>query len=321
MCNKNIFWKAGAILAASALCLCLSCSGIEALRLGAESTPLDAVLKQKDLSTETRKLLELSRDIASFSAQRYGLEKEAASLRYLPGKAESLAWRLTVVEAHSLDSARSSCYRERTAAEGAAREAGEKGRSAFVEPWNSLGYLGLRPSPLFEAQASWPYARLVEWINFELFSAACAKSKDQAVREDFPAFAAEIATREYLQAKLTAASPLLGNYLSEKRDDATFAALFPDFRSRIAGLYSQRPLPADWKERRDFLSRTWLQDFRDKYPSRFLTNKYLDFGRSDVSDAEIAAWHSSSGDQAAWGRRLQDAGGDLAALLRQVEGR
>lgn len=306
------------LLAAS---LFSSCSGLETMKLRLSSTRLDAALKRKDLAADTRKLLELSRDIASFSAERYGLAKEASALRYLPGKSDALAWRLTVAGPHSIDSPRTVFYRDRAEAEKEARVAEKKGQSAFIEPLDSLGYLGLHPSPLTDAQASWPYAKLVEWINSELFSAACARSRDQAVRDHFPTFAAEIATKEYLESKLTSASPILGSYISEKRDDRAFAALLPDYRSRIGDLYAQRPLPPDWSSTRDFLSRTWLQDYRDKYPSRFLTNKYRDFGRSPVSDAEIAAWSFPSAAWGEWEKKYREAGENIGPVVEQVLGR
>ena len=306
---------AAAILAAASFS---SCSRIESLKIRTASIPLEKALGAKATSAETRKLLELCRDIAAFSAERYGLQKQAASLRYLPGRGEGVAWRLSVAPPHSLEGARVSYFTERTAAERAEKKGEAKGKSAFVEPWDSLGFLGLVPTPLTDSLSKLSYDRLVEWINRELFSAAVSGKASATDRDSFVAFAAEVATRDYLAAKLTPASPLLGNYISSKRDERTFALLFPDFRSRIENLYAQSPLPEDWQKQRDFLMRTWLQDFRLNYPNRFITNAYSDFGRAQLSDAELASWRELQPRYEDWNKRYVAAGSDLRALINQM---
>ena len=314
------------VAAASCLCLSLcalsSCSaagrGLDRIGLSISSKKLGSALKDQSLSAETRKLLALAEEIAAFSAERYGLGKEAASLRFLPGERESLAWRLTTAAPNSVAPASVSYFSDGASAAKAASAAKREGRSAFLEKWDSTAYLGLRPSPLIASFAGKGYARLAEWINLELFSAAYAKSKDPALRDAFPAFASEAATREYLVSKLTAASPLLGAYVSEKRDERTFAALFPDYRGRIEGLYAQKPLPPDLGKRRDFLSSTWIQDFRLNYPSRFMTNEFKDFGLEPISDAEMAAWRSSYEGWNQWAGRYLAAGESLRALVAQL---
>lgn len=306
---------AAAILAAAVFS---SCSRIESLKIRSASVPLEKALGTKSAGAETLKLLELCRDIAAFSADRFGLKDQAAALGYLPGRADGLAWRLTVVPAQSLTGARVSYYTDKAAAERAARKGEAKGLSAFLEPWDSLGFLGFAPSPLTDSLSGLSYDRLVEWINRELFSAAVPKGLSPADRASFVAFAAEVATRDYLAAKLTLASPLLGNYISAKRDERTFALLFPDFRSRIENLYAQSPLPEDWQKQRDFLTRTWLQDFRLNYPNRFITNAYSEFGRGRLSDAELASWRELQPGYEDWNKRYVAAGSDLRALINQM---
>ena len=306
---------AAAILAAAFFA---SCSRIDSLKIRSASVPLGTELGAKATSAETQKLLELCRDIAAFSADRYGLKDQVEALRYLPGHSDGIAWRLTVAPAHSLKGARVSYYTDKAAAERAARKSEAKGLSAYVEPWDSLGFLGLAPTPLNDSLAKLSYDRLVEWINRELFSAAIHKGVSDADHDSFVAFAAEVATRDYLAAKLTPASPLLGNYISSKRDERTFALLFPDFRSRIENLYAQSPLPGDWQKQRDFLMKTWLQDYRLNYPNRFITNLYSDFGRVQPSDAELASWREQQPGYEDWNKRYAAAGSDLRVLLNQM---
>lgn len=309
---------AGCAAAMVAAALFASCSRVEGLRIRAASIPLEKAIAAKTTPAETRKLLELGRDIAAFSAGRYGLEEQAKTLRYLPGRADGFAWRLTVVPAHSLKGARSTYYTEKASAEHAAKKSAAKGMSVFVEPWDSLGFLGLAPAPLTDSLSRLSYGRLVEWINRELFAAAVPRTMSAAERDSFVAFAAEIATRDYLAAKLTLASPLLGNYISAKRDERTFALLFPDFRSRIENLYAQDPLPGDWQKQRDFLMGSWLQDYRLNYPNRFITNLYSEFGRAQPSDAELGAWREPQPRYEDWNRRYAAAGSDLRALINQI---
>jgi len=309
---------AGCAAAVLAAALFASCSGIEGLKTRAASVTLEKAIAAGTTTAETKKLLELCRDIAAFSADRYGLEAQAEAFRYLPGRGDGMAWRLTVAPAHSLNDSRVSYYTDKAAAERAARKSEAKGKSAFVEPWDSLGFLGLAPTPLTDSLSRLSYDRLVEWINRELFSAALPKGLSPAERDSFAAFAAEAATKDYLAAKLTLASPLLGNYISSKRDERTFALLFPDFRSRIENLYAQSPFPQDWQKQRDFLMKTWLQDYRLNYPNRFITNLYSDFGRVQPSDAELASWREQQPGYEDWNKRYAAAGSDLRVLLNQM---
>ncbi|MBL8966623.1 MAG: aminopeptidase [Spirochaetaceae bacterium] len=307
---------AAAVMATLLLC---SCGPAGALR--AASRPLEGALKDSAPDAGTRRFLETVRGIAAFSADKYGLGAEAAALRFLPGDRAAPCFRLTVAPPRSVEPRSVSYFSDEAKARKAAEKAGRAGDIVFLEPWGSLAPLGLAPSPLVSSDAALGYDRLAERVNYELFYAAFGKRGDAATRESFAAFAAEEATAAYLASKLTPASPLLGNYLAEKRDERTFAALFPDYRSRFKGLYGQSPPPPDLVALRDFLSETWLRDYRVNYPNRFITNKYKDFGREMPSDAELAAWRDPFAGRAAWVRRLAELGGDFPALVRRELGR
>jgi predicted aminopeptidase len=309
------------VLAIAAASLLASCARLEGLRLRAASVPATKALASKDLRPEARNLLELCRDAATFSAERYGLPLGPSSLRYLGGREGPLAWRLTVAPPQSLEGATTRLYAGRATAESALKAATARGWSSHLEAWDSLAFLGQAPSPVFDGLSALPMERIVEWVNRELFAASAPKRMDGAARSAFAAFAAEMATRDYLAARLSPASPVLGSYISSKRDERTFASLYPDFLSRIQGLYAQKPLPEDWAARRDFLIRTWLQDFRLNYPNRFITNAFKDFGQGGLNDAALAAWHEIQPSYADWQRRFAATGSDLARLLKELETR
>lgn len=296
-----------------------ACGGAGGLR--SASKPFEVALEDPATPPASKRLLSTAREIAAFGAEAYGLGREAAALRYLPGPRSAPAWRLTLAPPRSVAPRSVAYFVDEAKARKAAEKAGGEGAGAFLEPCDSLRPLGLAPSPLVESDAALGYDRLAERIFRELFYAAYGKRGDEASRESFASFAAEEATAAYLASKLTPASPLLGNYLAEKRDERTFAALFPDYRSRFEGLYAQSPLPPDWVTLRDFLSEAWLQDYRANYPNRFITNKFKDFGRKMPSDAELAAWSDPFAGRAAWEKRLTEMAGDFRALVRRELGR
>ncbi len=301
-------------LSLAVLLLGASCGQAAALR--ASSRPLAAALKDAALDESTRRFLEAARDIAEFSASTYSLTSEVAALRYLSGARSAPAWRLTVAPQRSVTARESVFFADKEAAKAARDKAERKGDAAFVEPWPTLNVFGLSPGPLVDADAALPLERLAERVNYELFYAAYGKRGAKEEREAFAAFAAEEATAAYLAARLSPASPLLGQYLAEKRDERTFAALFRDYRSRFEGLYARSPLPDDWMRIREFLAETWLTDYRANYPNRFLTNRYRDFGKTKPSDAELAAWRDPFAGRDVWLKRLAESGGDFAAFAR-----
>lgn len=304
---------------AAALALSLSsCGNLEAGRLYSKAEPLGKAAAAANMNPDTRRMLELAREAASFAARSYGLAEEEKELRYLPGSRPHLGWRLVVAAPLSVAPLSVAYFAD----EGKARAAGEKaasgGKAILLEPRESLRPLAKRAAPLLESFSAWPYERIVEWVNLQLFESAIASSKKAKELEGFAAFAAEEATVAFLKRQLSPSSPILGRYIAEKRDERAFAALFPDYRSRFEGLYAQKPLPEDWEKRREFLSRTWLQDYWNNYPNRFLTNRFRDFGRKPPTDVELAAWSSPFAGREGWERRYREAGEDLSLLMRQA---
>lgn len=289
------FSRALAVLSIMAT-LGLSSCGDPAIRsakaLYAEAISVPEALDAKDLNPDTRHMLELAYATARYAADSYGLAESAGRLRFLPGSRENLAWRLAASRPDSVTALEIQYFTDRAATLTFSEELTAKGLASHFEPHESLRWAIAEPAPLLESFSSWPYEKLVDWVFLQIFENACAGSRSPDDLKGFPVFAAEKATIEFLTAQLSAASPVVARYTSERRDARTFSLLYNDYRVRFVELYAQNPLPADTPKRREILSSTWLAEYRSSYSNRFLTNLYSRFGDPPVSNAHMAAWEN-----------------------------
>ena len=278
------------IMATLGLSSCGDPATRSAKALYAKAVSLPKALDAKDLNPDIRRMLELASATARYAADSYGLAESAGMLRFLPGSRGNLAWRLAASKPDSVTALEIKYFIDEPAAVAFSEELAVKGIAFYVEPYESLRWAIAEPAPLLESFSSWPYEKLVEWVFLQIFENACAGSKSPDGLKGFPVFAAEKATIEFLTAQLSAASPVVARYTSERRDTRTFSVLYDDYRVRFEELYAQNPLPADTPKRREILSSTWLAEYRSSYSNRFLTNLYSAFGDQPVSNAHMAAW-------------------------------
>ncbi|MCA1950708.1 MAG: hypothetical protein LDL24_09055, partial [Treponema sp.] len=141
-----------------------------------------------------------------------------------------------------------------------------------------------------ELWALWPYDRQVERVFQVVLYQHIRTTLKRPDAEPLSRFLAEKATEEYLLATLGGASPVLARYMSEQRDEKTFASLFPDCAERVYNLYGNKdPGISDeaLETSRAQLLKAWIAEYKKRYTERFLTNRYADFGNKIPEDGEI----------------------------------
>lgn len=296
----------------------VSCGNMQINGIASKAKPVSTAKAVPGLNPEIKRMLELAQQVEAFAAKEYGIVNPAKEMRYLSGSRAHLAWRLVIAEKQSVKPFSVTFFTDEAKAKLAEADATKQNKFANLQPVEFLRSISDKPSPLLESFVSWPYEKIVEWVNLQLFESACASAKNAKDLEGFSVFASEQASIEFMRKQLPPDSPVLGRYMSGKRDERTFAALFPDFKSRFETLYAQKPLPADVEKRRDFLASTWIADYRSTYSNRFITNLYADFGKAMPSDVEIAAWENKYKNWNKWEALFRANGEKLVAMIPVV---
>ncbi|GAB1482215.1 hypothetical protein MASR2M78_10300 [Treponema sp.] len=302
----------------------VSCQVYNDFRIGLASKPSALVLQDLSLDPVQKALVERSVDVAAFDLNKYGSRAGAgkpspAAFRYLRDAAGLTAFRVSTIKPNTVLLSAAQYFITASSAQKSVNSIRRQGELAFIERLPAFPVAKTKLAPLTPSLSNLSLDRYVEWLNLQIFKQRFATHTDERVQTSFPAFAAEKATLAYIREKSGSDSTLLGQYLSEKRDERTFAALFPDLYSRIQTLYDQEPLPADLGAQRKFLVDSWLLVYRDQYPNRFITNKYRDFASKGISDEELAVWKNEYTYWSYWEKRLSDKGSDLKALIAELE--
>ncbi|MBN1242521.1 MAG: hypothetical protein JXA15_07440 [Spirochaetales bacterium] len=254
------------------------------------SVPLEKALSDGSLDADTLGFLEAAASIADFLAARFGLEKGVEAIRFISQPRQGMAWRLVAVEDGVPANARTTWHTSLAEAESAAAKLGERA-TYMIEEVAHISGTGRGPGPLVSAHMNLSRTALVEEVVFRVLYEALdrKRSVEESEREALALFLAEKATQLYLVEKLSPASPVLGNYIAQKRDERTFQTLLGGLRERFANVLSQ-DLPAAETERSlSFQTDVWLEDFRFNYSRRFLGDGFQAFGSDGVSAALLAA--------------------------------
>jgi len=271
------------------LLLLFSCSQEAAVFTG--SLSLEEAAKRYTANPEVQQFLKLARDVVAYTKNQYGIQFDEKLLRFVPGSSESLAKRFIALPKQSLKPAIDALYYDTKALDAQKAKAEQSGLETFVQNEDPLWIAG-KPAPFLESWARWPYDRQVERVFQVLFHQYVTTTVKQKDAEGLSRFFAEKATEEYLLATLGGASPVLARYISEQRDEKTFATLFPDFAERVINLYTYRDPTASSESievSRTQLLKVWIAEYKKRYTERFLTNRYGKFGDRIPGDAEILA--------------------------------
>jgi len=271
------------------LLLLFSCSQEAAVFTG--SLSLEEAAKRYTANPEVQQFLKLARDVVAYTKNQYGIQFDEKLLRFVPGSSESLAKRFIALPKQSLKPATDALYYDSKVLDAQKAKAEQSGLETFIQNENPLWIAG-KPAPLLEAWARWPYDRQVERVFQLEFHQYVASKLQWQDMEGLTRFLAEKATEEYLRDTLGGASPVLARYISEQRDEKTFATLFPDFAERVINLYTHRDPGAtsdSIEANRTQLLKVWLAEYKKRYTERFLTNRYGKFGDRIPGDAEILA--------------------------------
>jgi hypothetical protein len=255
------------------------------------SLSLQETEQQYTSNTEVTKFIGLAKKVVRFAQDWYSISFDEKYIRFLPGSDEYLAWRLIALPKYSLTPTINSLYFDSASLESQKSKALQAGYSVYVDGENPL-QVDKKPAPLLESWASWNYDRQVERV-FQIIFYKVVQTTKHGDSEGLARFLAEKATEEYLLATLGGASPVLARYISEQRDEKTFASLYPDFVERVYNLYANRDpaaTPESIETSRTQLLKAWVAEYQQRYTERFLTNRYGTFGNPLPSDAEILAW-------------------------------
>jgi len=139
-----------------------------------------------------------------------------------------------------------------------------------VRPWAN------QISPLPEAASQWTPAQLAEWLVWE-WSAnrGGADSPAKLSRNSFVAY-------KFAEAMLIkwqgAGSGDLARWREGVRDRQTFEELTADLRQQVRGIVAAQKEPVERAATLDRIQTAWINNFQQQYPTRFLTNRYQDFG-------------------------------------------
>ena len=264
--------------------------------------------------------LTIAEEAQKFSANEYGIALKKDTVRFMPGSAQALAWKLTAVRPMSLVVETRAVFPAEEAARIKKAALEKNGKEVHIAPYNPLT-IGGKAAPLMETWVSWNYERKVERVMQLLMYQFVTKTLKRKDAESLALFLAEKATEEFLRKKLNPASPILARYISEKRDERTFATLFPDFAVRVRNLYENKEPTLDAalvQKTRTMLLSTWLADFRQKYADRFLTNTYVQFGNPLPGDAEIAAWENRYASWKNYNKVFLEAGENLKVFIEKL---
>ncbi|NLJ09365.1 MAG: hypothetical protein GX438_03365 [Treponema sp.] len=269
--------------------LLFSCSQESAVFTG--SLSLVEAEKRYSANPEVSQFIKLARDVIAYSNKKYAMKVDERSLRFVPGSSESLAKRLIALPKQSLKPATDALYYDTKALDAQKTKAEQSGLETLVQNENPLWIAG-KPAPFLESWARWPYDRQVERVFQVLFYQYVTTTVKQKDAEGLSRFLAEKTTEEYLLTTLGGASPVLARYISEQRDEKTFAVLFSDFAERVINLYTHRDPSATTETieaSRTQLLKVWIAEYKKRYTERFLTNRYGNFGDRIPGDAEILA--------------------------------
>lgn len=306
-------------LGLSALFLVLgSCSKEGAII--SRSLSLQEAEQQFSSNFEVVQCIALARKVLGFAKEQYAISFDEKQVRLLPASEEHLAWRLFVLPKQNLKPLSNALYFDAARLEIQKEKALKDGHTVYVSGENPL-YIGNKAAPLLETWARWNYDRQVERV-FQLVFYQFALNLKRADAESLAFFLAEKATEEYLLQTLGGASPVLTRYISEQRDEKTFARLFPDFVNRVYNLYTHRDSAATeeiLETSRTQLLKVWIAEYKKRYTERFLTNRYSQFGASIPSDAELLAWQFQLEPLRSWNQyqgEYRRAGESLAAYLK-----
>ena len=213
--------------------------------------PIAGVIADPATDPETRRKLELVRQVREFALSELGLPDHGAFVRYVDVGRPAVVWNVFAAPPDSV-TLRTSCfpvagcvayrgYFSEDSARAAARERQAAGDDVSVGAVSAYSTLGLLKDPLLSTMLSAPDAALIRSVIHELAHPALYVKGDTTFNESFATSLEEEGMRRYLA---RSGSPELreADKLAGQRADE-FQVLLLRTRGELADLYA-RKLPA-----------------------------------------------------------------------------
>ena len=290
--------------------------------------PVEKVLADPGVSSETRRLLETAAAVRSFAAERIGLKTGRSFGVYVETGKEHLVdvvtacrsdafeartWRFPIVG----EAPYKGFYRKERA-EKLAADLREEGWDVIIRPVDAFSSLGFFPDPLFDFMRGYSEYDLADLIIHELTHKTVFVRGKAQFNEELATFVGIEGAIQYLEAESGRGAAVREELARAGRDRERFLELMRGLYAELDGLYRGDLPRSDKLEAKKRILEEFRSRMEREYDTLFQTDSYRFLARTTLNNAYILSWNIYAGDLEPYRELLDRYDGDLSLFMQAI---
>jgi len=166
----------------------------------------------------------------------------------------------------------------------------EQGYDTFVQPVEAYSTLGWFKDPIFSRMLKWNEVVLANLILHEMTHATVYFKGKTAFNEQLATFIGNQGAIHFLKEKYGPGSKEVAKASQIKKDDLLFSDWIDEVYHRLSDFYRQEISRDEKLKGREEYFRSIREEFQ-KVKTELKTNSYDDFGKTDLNNAVLLAYH------------------------------
>ncbi len=308
--------------------------GYYLLSYQAKAKPIEKLLADENLDTDTRNFLLLVEDIRTFAAEELGLEQNKNYSVYLELNQDVLAWVVSACDPLSFNTYLWNYpimgklpYKGFYEQEDAVKE-GRKRLKENYDVWirgvQAFSTLGFFKDPLVSYMSGYSVYEIANLIIHEQTHATIWKDDDPSFNEDLASFVGDEGARLFVLARFGEDSPEYLGIDENKKNSQQFREDILSLRERLEQFYETlpNPLPENdevYVQEKERIIKDFQNEFLALYNTRYTTDNYRGFGEMQINNAYIDLFHLYHGQQEELEALYAASGYDMKTFIASLQ--
>ena len=263
------------------------------------SVPVQEILQDERTEGEMKERIRFVQEVKRYGEERLGLERTKSYSKFFEVKGPVLyvvtasekdrlqlhSWKFPIVGKVT--------YKGFFTQEGALREERslrEKGFDTFVQHCGAYSTLGWLKDPIFSSMLKWDDASLSNVILHEMAHATVYFKGETNLNEQVATFIGNRGAIGFLTERYGPTSEEVSEAVHIQEDDLLFGRWIDQVCQKLSDLYAKKISREEkLKEREEIFQR--IKEEFGKIKVQFKTDCYKDFGKGDINNAVLLAFH------------------------------
>ena len=293
-------------------------------------TPIEKVLKKKELDPQTRAKLELVLEIKRYAEEEVGLVHNKSYTIYRPLKRKVLSWNLTACPKLSLEPLSWKFplvgkvpYLGFFKKEDALKKKAEleaKGYEVYIRPVSAYSMLGIVADPVYSTMLKYQDYDLANLIIHELTHATIWAKGYPEFNENLALFVGNQGALNFCREKFNPDSEQVKYGIYSNYDDMVFQEYLRQLAKKLEELYSRKDLSEKEKlEKKQKILAQTKKDFEKNWLPKMKTGIYQGWLKKDLNNAVIASYRVYYHDLSLYQEVYEKLGEDLKRMVEFIK--